>query len=460
MALSICYFGKERSLDEARALFLSARFSEALTALGRNGSPESVLLRARCLLRRGDPGSAFEVLQRAGPFEGRDVRAGEHHLLLGRSLDRIGRRDDALAHFAAAEQVASHIGGALAAELAFARGDAAHRAHDERAAQRFVRAGRKVQPIDGDPHTLPFAVVRAQLLELSGATAATESEYGRQAALLVEAWSALAGAEDGERDVWVQASVLQRLAPLVCDLHLVDEANLLWHAESTVAWTADVAGARYVVNRALAWNAALEGNHLAAFARFRECAELAPTIPWRIASTLDRAFLASEMRQDVILHEEMLRASTFARSVAWDSVVGEEATVLLEIAEAHARDDGELARHWLSRYKPERNPTDDAPSVGSADRRQQAIEQDAHGAVFAAEGFVPDAVAARRDALATWDDLDHGWRAARTAVALARLTGEPRDVQVAVRRAKTFRRSWLGRRTRSIRTYEPALLGR
>ena len=204
------------------------------------------------------------------------------------------------------------------------------------------------------------------------------------------------------------------------------------------------------MNRALGWSAALEGNHLAAFARLRECADLAPSLPWRIATTLDRAFLAAEMRQTVILHEEMLRAGRFARAVEWDTVVGEEASVLLELAEANARDDAALAQTMARPLRPRARIS--AASPAPRIRRPPANRNGARRSRRRPRRGRTDkeAVSARREALGIWVELKHDWRAARTAVALAEVSICPRTSTAAVHRAQAFRRSWLGRRARSI----------
>jgi hypothetical protein len=446
---SVSYLAKERSRLDAEALFLAARNAEAVAALGRDPSCESTLLRARCFLRLGDPNAAIVTLRKIEPMNEPVHLAGEYHIVFATALARIGRRE-AEEHYAAAERIADHAAGSMLMELMF------YRALDFWTSRDLVNAGRMTQEalqmmgVPGDRYFRSFIVVRAQLLELASLIAASREEYDLQSKLLVDAWNVLEGAPEQERDVWVQASVLRNFAPLVWDLHLRYEADLLWRVASIVPWTPEVASARCIVHRALAWNAALEGNHLAAFARLRECAELAPSLPWRISITLDRAFLAAEMRQRVILHEEMLRAGDFARSVQWENVVGEEATVLLELAEAHARSDAALARQWLGRYDRARAFPKHLLLLASDDRRQTAMEKDALGAVLAAEGRTADAMTARRTALAIWVELKHEWRAARTAVALADISNSSEDSAMAVRQAQAFRRSWLGRRARAI----------
>ena len=68
-----------------------------------------------------------------------------------------------------------------------------------------------------DRYFRSFAVVRAQLLELSSLIAASREDYALQSRLLLDAWNVLSEAPKQELDVWVQASVLRNFAPLVWD---------------------------------------------------------------------------------------------------------------------------------------------------------------------------------------------------------------------------------------------------
>jgi hypothetical protein len=189
---------------------------------------------------------------------------------------------------------------------------------------------------------------------------------------------------------------------------------------------------------------------LAAFARFREAIDIAPSEPYKLASTLDRAYLAAEMGQKVILAEEMLRVRRLASSIDWANVIGDEAHVLLTVAEVYAREDARAARSWLAQFDRERAMPKNLLLVASHDRRQTAMEDDAEAAVLAAEGKIERAVSLRRATVETWSKLGHGWRAARAAVALAELTAKPEDVADASRRVERFRRSLLVRRVRRI----------
>ncbi|MEA2720199.1 MAG: hypothetical protein QOJ39_2063 [Candidatus Eremiobacteraeota bacterium] len=406
------------------------------------------MLRARCLLRLGDLPGAIRSLRSSDVPVTDSAQAAEYQVLLATSLVRAGCLREAEEAYSAAHR-AVPLQGVLRLELGLYRALDAWTARDLDRAAGIIAMTLAIVPTEEKAASRPFDVVRAQVLELKSLVAASREQYTTQAALLVDAWNTLRQPPAAERDMWVGASLLRNLAPLAWDLQLDDETEFLRHAVSTVSWTDEIMSARYVAHRVLGWTAALQGDHVGAFARFRDCIDLAPTAPSRISSMLDRAYLASETRQTIIAQEEMIRAGELARTVAWEAVVGEDAKVLLELAEAYARDDAALARHWFGRYDRGRSLPPNLMLLASSDRRQTAMEEDAEAAVLAAEGFIQEAVARRRTALTTWDALGHGWRAARTAVAIGELTGSAHDAAVARVKTRAFQRSWLARRARS-----------
>jgi len=353
---AVHYLGSERSCRDASALFLRARSAEALAAIGNDSSPTSALLRARCQLRLGDPGSAISSLQRIDTADLTAHVAGEYHVLFGAALAQSGKRREAHEHFASAQVIASTTGGALQVELALHGALDAWNSRDLHRAQDIVYRALDLVRVDGDPYPRSFTVLQAGLVELLSLVAGAGEDYIRQAELLVEAWRLANDASRHEADIFVQASILQELAPLVWDLHLVEESEMLWHASTTIPWTAELATARWVVHRSLAWHAALKGHHIDALARFRECADLAPSAICSLRSTLDRAFLARAIREKTVLREEMLRAGMLAGSIYWDGVAGDEAEVLLDLAEASARNGHHGRKGLAQRLRPSRAP--------------------------------------------------------------------------------------------------------
>lgn len=447
---NVRYLGRELSLEEAQGLFLGARNAEALAALGRNRCAEAALLRARCFLRLRDPARAVEALTGL-QIDGLEPPAmAAYHILRATALLRSGDRERARRHYDAAEILARTIGGAATAELDLYLAMAAWSERDLDAAERLADRGVKIRPIPADAYPRHHALVNAQLLEALSLIAAAREDFVLQANLLKRAWEAQETLPAAERDEWVRASILRNLAPLVWDLHLRSEAKFLAERSEQIPWTVEIADARYIVQRALAWGAALAGNHLAAFDRFREAIDIAPSAPYKLASMVDRAYLASEMGQKVIFAEEMRRVRRLASSIDWSTITGDGAHVLLTVAEAYAREDAAAARSWLHQFDRRRAMPKNLMLIASHDRRQTAMENDAEAAVLAAEGKIEHAVSLRRSTVETWSSLGHGWRAARAAVAIAELTSRPEDVADAHRRVEAFRRSWLVRRVRRI----------
>lgn len=444
-------------IHEARVLFAAARSAECLGMIAMEPSATSAVLRARCLLRLREPGGAIESLKLIRIADEPDHLKAEYHALRATAHHRCGETEKAEKYFEAARIVAERLGGAAVAELDNFGSAAAWSERDlPRAEGRALRA-LAVAPVPGDRYARPLSAIRAQALELLSLVAAAREDYPTQVRFLRSAWSAQSDAPEGERDHFVRASLLKNLSPLVWDLHLADEAAFLAEASTTIPWTAETALPRWTVHRALAWLAALEGDQINAFRSFRETIDLAPNTPCRIFSRLDRAYFAAEMNQQATFLEDRARAFEAAETLVPESLRGEEANVLLGLAEAHARENAEVARGWLRRFDRERAFPPGLLLVSSSDRRQTAWEWEAEAAVLAAEGNIEQAVRFRRLALQTWDQLAHRWRAARTALALAELTGTDEDAAQARRRADEFHASWLDRRARRLRSSDHGL---
>ncbi|MDP9150992.1 MAG: hypothetical protein M3O36_13765, partial [Myxococcota bacterium] len=420
------YIGRELTLEDARTLFLSARNAECLGALGTNPTPHAAFLRSRAHLRLGEPRRAVDALIGIEVADLDQTEQAEYHILCGATLSRSGDRAKSRSHFGTALRLTETVGGAAAAELHFYLGLAAWSDRDLDAATEHAGRAARQPTIVGDPYSRPHALTRSVALDLLGLVAASRENYVMQAALEREALRAYDGSP--EKDFWFEAAFVRNLAPLVWDLGLEDEVNILWAHEHGAPWTPETAIHRWTVIRALGWNCALHGDKLGAFSRFLDCVEIAPTACARIESMLDRAYLAAEVGQTVIWKEEMFRASRLAKSVNWDSIVGEEAKALLSLAAAFSREDAPIARHWLSRFDRARAIPKRTLSLAADDRRQTAMELDAEGTVLRAEGREAEALAAWRSALSIWDALEHGWRAARTALEIAGTTKSQEDI--------------------------------
>ncbi len=291
-----------------------------------------------------------------------------------------------------------------------------------------------------DPYGTPLGAVRAQAFDQLATIAEAREDYAAQAGLLQSGWESLYQHPQEPRDRFVEARLLERLAPLVLELG-IDTVTPQLHAASARPWPQHLSGALWTIQRTLAWQAALAGDVRPAFARLLECVSSAPSATLRLVAIADRAELAHEIRNGVVRYEELRRMSALARDVDWLAVRGDGLRVLLAIASAFASEDAHVARGWLSLYQRLAEPA----SAGTA-RRRAALEADAQAAVLEAEGRGGAALRLRRRNLEIWDDLGFGWRAAREALAIAQRSKIPEDVRTARARCAAFPRSWLKRR--------------
>lgn len=428
----------------ARDLFRAARFAECLTALDADGDLPSRLLRARCLLRLGMPTAAAAMLRRDVPPQDDASARAEHAVLCAAAFHALGDDAESRASLAAARPQADAAGGAAAAEVHLLGAADALRTNDLAAAGERARRALRSPALKSDSYGLPLAAVRAQAFELLAAIAESREEYAAQAELLQAGWQSLYRTPLEPPDRFVEARLLERLAPLVLELCIDGVAPQL-HAAMLHPWPDALSGVPWAVQRTLAWQAALAGDMCPAFARLLACVTSAPSETRRLVSIADRAQLAHEIRNDVIAYEELRRLSVLARDVDWPSVPDESRSVLLAIATAFAPEDAPVARAWLSLYRGQA-----VTASAAAPRRRTALEADAEAAVLEGESCRDRALLLRRRTLKRWHELGHRWRAAREAVAIARLSGAPDDVRNARALCAAFPRSWLHRRARRM----------
>ena|GEM_PF-1610908 len=431
-------------LAAARTLFSAARFSECLAALGDEGGREPAFLRARCLLRLGMPADAVSILQHAVASEHETCARVEHAVLLSAAFAALGDGSASQAWLSTAASLDDTVGGAATADVHLLRAAASLRDGDLAPADEWARRALSVPALRKDRYGTPLGVVRAQAFELLSAIAAAREDYAAQAEFLQSGWQSLYRQPHEKPDRFVEARLLEQLAPLALELR-IDAVTPQLHAAIMQPWPRQLANAEWTIRRTLAWQAALAGDERTAFAYLLDCVSSAPSDTQRLASIADRAELAHEIGNDVIAYEERRRMSVLARDVDWALVHGESRSTLLAIAKAFALDDADVARGWLSVY---RRHAARASIAGT--RRRCALESDAQAAVLEAESHADDALRMRRQSLAQWNELGYRWRAAREALAIARLSQLPGDVAAARKQCAAFPKSWLARGARRL----------
>jgi len=268
------------------------------------------------------------------------------------------------------------------------------------------------------------------------------------------AWTAAIAVPACDQDTMLLARIAGEVASLTIDVCVPYAGEFLWIAANDVSWTPETQYEYWRLQSALGWDAALRGDEVGAFARFRHAAETAPSGSLKIGSTLDRLFLALQLGQRIIFGEELLRIRELVAQ--YRSAVGDEPSLCLELAAAYAPVDARLAREWLDAHGGRPREALAMPAGGS--ERGDAKACDAAAAVLAAEGRLGSAADRRRRAVALWESLGCRWRAANSAMELSALTHVADDVRRATFAASRFPRSWIARRVRGIRRSKPKQL--
>jgi tetratricopeptide (TPR) repeat protein len=441
-----------RLLERARRCYLTARNRDGLAALAGAAGADSALLRARCFLRLAEPASALQALHGFDATAVSGASYAEHRILCGLALAVQGKYDASAAAYAEADRCTSTLGGKAVLELALCRAQAALARQQLAEADCIAADALCVRPVPGDTFHGSEAMLRTQLFLVRAAVAVSRDDGAAHAGTLEKAWSEQAAAYPDERDEWVRAAVLAECAQVVSAGALGEGEAFAAHAAATV-WTAETARAHWTVEGALGWDAALRGSTTSALGHFRNAADVAPSPLCCLSSMLDRAELAEEMRQHVIAEEELIRAYALARSIDWFRANEDELAILLGVVAACSREDVAIARGWMRLYDEARRGGD--RPAGPRARRVEAVEHEARASIAAASGSLDAAAGLLHEAVIAWDAAGQRWRAARAALALARLTRAPDDCAAVAGRTKAFPKSWLERGSRRLKQHVP-----
>ncbi|MGH7747599.1 MAG: hypothetical protein ACREQ5_22995, partial [Candidatus Dormibacteria bacterium] len=326
---------------------MEARYLACVSALRGHVSCDAALLASRALARLGRLSDAIETLDAAPP----DVSAshefkGAYYTLLANWLRRVGDEDrvDAISieervHVFSTQNPVVH------AEFEYFEGRHAWSNGD--LAQARVHA---------ENARCPSLPEHARTLQLDATLAASNGDYLSQASSLRSGLDHMLNFD--ERDVGMEAALLENLATLLPDLYLPDAFRLVATRAAALDWTEEIKLQRYYVARSLGWCEAIGGNELAAFRWLRDAADLAPSTEWRVLATVDRSILAREMGQMLMADDALDHAQRLADDVDWVRSNGEARLGLLLLAEATAPRDPARARGYVARYKKIGKPMD------------------------------------------------------------------------------------------------------
>jgi tetratricopeptide (TPR) repeat protein len=421
------------SFSQALVAFRAAQLQACLSQLHGVDSIEAAILRARTLLRLGDPEAARRALQREAPATSRDH--GEVALLSAVAHARLGDEEWSSDSFRDAFVFGiSSLDVALEAEVEYYKGVTAFAAGDLVECRAACERGLEVAfaPTVGAKSggNVPLDHVVSRIEELLGVIAGAEGRYD---IWLIHAKSAL-GILDrcAIPDVFQGAYALRNLTILVRDFDIAEDAALVAQRAPSFAWTPDICRVEFATLEALGWCAALRGNSVAALQHFRQADQSASTSAERIIIGVDRASVAREAGHRAMLIEEISHATNLARVFDWEGAAGDTRYALLVLAQAAAPIEVVSAREMLDRHTAIRNAID-STSLARMEPGTRAEEAYTHGIVLRAEGRLAASAERLQAAFETWGAIGFEWRAARAALELTEL--EAGDIfRLAVRR--------------------------
>ncbi|HEY4441449.1 MAG TPA: hypothetical protein VGN14_13405 [Candidatus Elarobacter sp.] len=407
-----------RSIIDARFALRSALYDAALEILdGCEDWPaphneQAAVVRSETLSRR-DPIVALTYLTGVDDIfrtpEGRfarDLEAGRLYLAV-RDFDSAGRR------YAAARVLAGSV----------ADGPATMAYHDVR-----MMWARRECNTDAPVFAAALAhrdpTVVAATYSYRAWFNAVAGDYGAQIAdlrhgIAVEPVSA------EPVDVYTRATMINALARVAFET--ADTAGMqdARGGDETLAWTPDVAHIRFETLRAIAWDAFMRGESGRAQWTFKEARSIAPSPAWRVQAHVDRAYVAFIARNDVWALEELGEADRIARDVRWETVK-EERGGLVMLATLYAQVDPARAQRYASLYTQIGVENLNPLYTLGTDRRSIADARFAQALIDLTLGRKDAAVPALVEAYGVYYAAQHHYRAARTAAALAEVTGDER----------------------------------
>ncbi len=437
-------------LSEAGALYRAALYDDCLGGLNGHDSAQAQALRIRALTKLGRLDTALELCSEIDP-QLPHLERGERYLLKAVALLRLGRTEDVQAALLEA-RVAAYSSCTPALEADYETTEAHFRYYRQDydaaacALDRALSVSEPAQPwLRHDrAYFLSLGLVRARAFDLRKVLAQKE---GLRAQLH---WARVALNElDAEpcEDQWVYATLLSNFALLAKqagDTALVED---LEGRLSALDWKNSMGLQRFNIVRSLGWLRALAGDHLGAFREFRSSAELAPSKAWKLCAVLDRSFLARELGQDLFADEELLYALELTKEIDWSP--GREAappfTALVQLAQLVGARNPAEGRAVLNRYRAARAKCP-AITFNAGDRGWCAEESLAEAIITRGEGRTQLATDLFVNAFDGFDKLGSHWLAARAALELAEITGQPFFHAYASREAQRRPQSWLARR--------------
>ena len=432
-------------LDDAQTLYASAHLTQAAAVLdeaieqGRKPPDAALILRARLHLRSG-ASDAVAFLTEFIPRLESDLGRARATVLLGAAHARVGDYRSAKASFERASQLASGKSvhnELLRLELAY------HTAATFWMQRKLDEAEAALKPV----LKTPGSDLYVEALILRGAIYAARERYETQAGVLLEALRA--ETSSSRPNVYRWAHVAAQISYLSRELSNQSIRETSAEQVERIPWTDDLADVQFNMLKAVGWRRALEGDYLNAFRYLKRAAACAPTVPWRVMASCDRAYLAASLGEPRWAEQEVSEAAELAKTVEWRAIAGEERVALLLLAELYAPLDGALAMSYVARFQ-ETGDRYSATLSFNADRRVDAMVAYSLGYVQQHLGDSSEAEASFREAFRIHDAIGYDWRAARTAIGLWRVTKDASWLSIAETKLQPYPQSWLATQLRVV----------
>jgi hypothetical protein len=443
-----------QSFETAIDAYRDGRFSACLGALAQHSSIAAVALAARSFFRLGRHVEALSTLNSAldGVAELSHQARGELEMLRATVLGRLGRHIEAEGAF---DDARAYVLSAACPELEaeYLYSEAHARMLTGQIDECVDTCSRAIAPpsaaYGAALHFVPLAHTRARVFQLLGRVAAARGDFVGQRCYLKMAFEEVD--ECNVPDVAFKAVQLANLALLVRENGNERDAAFVRAHASAMTWNVELKPQRYLILHALGWANSLRGDHLGAFRDFRAASEAAPSEALKIIASLDKAYIAEELRQHLTAAEEVEYAERLSESPSFGGS-GEESDALLGLAQALARSQPAKARQIFLRARRLRKAVNEH-HASNFDERARVDELVTEAAVCRAEGDVARAIGLFARAFAKWNTFGCTWRAALAAIELAELGAGDEYAAFARNEAERRPNSWFAERARALPSF-------
>lgn len=434
---------RQLSVLEAADAYASGAFEHCASSLLNNPTVAAVSLRARALMRLGLYEDATSAVSWAisNCSELSHLQVGEllTHKAFARSRSSRGKADVEAAFSEARVFVYASASAALEAEF-LSRESYAHLwAGELDAAEAKSRQVLDVRVGFREPEFFtPIEHSTARAYDALSFISARRERYDLQK---YHTRLALDECDKASmKDVVFEANLLSNLALFSIDFGDDGYVSERLERMPELEW---LAPQRYEIMRSLAWSNALRGDYLGTFRYLRDAGDIANTIPRRMRATLDRAYFARQLKQELTAREELDFAERLSSRVDWNEVASNEGelTALAFLSQEIAATLPVRARRLFLRYKALKSKL--PPNMlATCDRRAWAEELGVDATISRAEGNENRAISLFVEAFEIWDSLGYRVRAALVARDLAALGAGSRFGAYVAKESSIRPRSW------------------